>query len=106
MSNKAIAADETHNAKATDANEAVGAGAADRTDASVVADEVNASVLADDVEAADVDETDKANKVGNKLSELLMAVVVLILVFSLTKYSVIFTEVEGDFAKKINNQLK
>ncbi len=91
---------------AADAIEAVGAGAADGTDASVVADEVNASVLADDVEAADVDKTDKADEVGNKLGELLMAVVVLILVFSLTKYSVIFTEVEGDFAKNINNQLK
>jgi hypothetical protein len=34
---------------ANDQVEAVGAGAADRTNASVVADEVNASVLADDV---------------------------------------------------------
>jgi hypothetical protein len=31
-----------------------------------------------------------------KLGELFLTVVVLILVFSLTKYSVIFTEVEGD----------
>ena len=45
------------------------------------------------------------DEAGNKLGELLTAVGVLILVFSLTKYSVIFTEVEGDFAK-FNNQLK
>jgi hypothetical protein len=91
---------------AADTVEAVGAGAANRTNASVVTNKVDASVLAYDVKATNVDETDKADKVGNKLGELLMAVVVLILVFSLTKYSVIFTEVEGDFAKNINNQLK
>jgi hypothetical protein len=32
--------------------------------------------------------------------------IVLYLVFSLTKYSAFFTEVEGDFAKNNNNQLK
>ncbi len=32
--------------------------------------------------------------------------IVLYLVFSLTKYSAIFTEVEGDFAKNNKNQLK
>jgi hypothetical protein len=32
--------------------------------------------------------------------------IVLYLVFSLTKYSAVFTEVEGDFAKNNNNQLK
>ncbi len=61
---------------------------------------------ADEADEAKAKEADKANKAGNKLGELLMAVVVLILAFSLTKYSVIFTEVEGDFAKDINIQLK
>jgi hypothetical protein len=32
--------------------------------------------------------------------------IVLYLVFSLTKYSAIFTEVEGDFENNNNNQLK
>jgi hypothetical protein len=32
--------------------------------------------------------------------------IVLYLVFSLTKYSAIFTEVEGDFVKNNNNQYK
>jgi hypothetical protein len=32
--------------------------------------------------------------------------IILYLVFSLTKYSAIFTEVDGDFAMNSNNQLK
>jgi hypothetical protein len=32
--------------------------------------------------------------------------IILNLVFSLTKYSAILTEVDGDFAKNNNNQLK
>ncbi len=72
------------------------------------ADEAKANKAdeANEADEAKAEEADKANKAGNKLGRLLMAVVVLILVFSPTKYSVILTEVEGDFAKDINNQLK
>jgi hypothetical protein len=64
----------------------------------------------------EVAEANKSNKIDKaialekainalvKLGEPCLTVVVLILVFSLTEYSVIFTEVEGDFGK-INNQL-
>ena len=91
--NDAVEAVEAVEAKADEANNAVEA---------VEADEVDKAVATNDTanEAIVLDEA------GNKLGELLMAVGVLILVFSLTKYSVIFTEVEGDFAKDINNQLK
>ncbi len=90
------------------ANRAIEADAdkADVTDKADEAFEADEADKTDEADAAKADKADLTNEAGNKLGELLMAVIVLILVFSLTKYSVIFTEVEGDFAKNINNQLK
>ena len=55
---------------------------------------------------AEADEADEAINDIEKVRSLLVVgiAIVLYLVFSLTKYSVIFTEVEGDFEKN-NNQL-
>ena len=55
---------------------------------------------------AEANEADEAIEDVEKVRSLLVdgIAIVLYLVFSLTKYSVIFTEVEGDFEKN-NNQL-
>jgi hypothetical protein len=55
---------------------------------------------------AEANEADEAIEDVEKVRSLLVdgIAIVLYLVFSLTKYSVIFTEVEGDF-EKYNNQL-
>ncbi len=108
---EAEAVNEADDTKVDEANEADEAEAKEAivADEAVVVNKANNASVAEADEANEANkagEADKANKAGNKLGELLMAVVVLILVFSLTKYSVIFTEVEGDFAKDINNQLK
>ncbi len=98
---EAVASDVAIEANAVDqadvANDqvvAVGAGAADGTDASVVADEVDASVLVDNVQAANVNKTDKANE-ANDAGVFIKTP--LLLPFSLTKHSAIFAEVKGCF---------
>ena len=106
---------------ATDeAEEAIEANKATKTEILGADDEANVIAKAAEANEAhvivEVAEANKSNEIDEaialekavdaliKLGELCLTVVILILVFSLTKYSVTFTEVEGDFGK-INNQL-
>ena len=59
---------------------------------------------ANEADKAEADEADEAIEEVEKVRSLLVddIAIVLYLVFSLTKYSVIFTEVEGDFEKSYN----
>ena len=71
-----------------------------------MADKLAEAVKAEAYEAndAEADEADEAIEDVEKVRSLLVdgIAIVLYLVFSLTKYSVIFTEVEGDFEKNYN----
>jgi hypothetical protein len=103
-----------------EAEEAIEANKATETEILGAEDEANVITKAAEadeahviVELAEANESDKIDEAIAlekavdalvKLGELCLTVVVLISVFSLTKYSVIFTEVEGDLGI-INNQL-
>ena len=112
--NKAIliATNEAEDAiEANKATETEILGADDEANVIAKAAEANeAHVIVEVAEAKKSNEIDEAIALEKavdalvKLGELCLTVVVLISVFSLMKYSVIFTEVEGDFGK-INNQL-
>jgi hypothetical protein len=87
-------------------------GADDEANVIAKAAEANeAHVIVDEAEANKANKSDKIDEAIAlekavdalvKLGEIFLTIVVLILVFSLTKYSVIFTEVEGDFGKFFN----
>ncbi len=109
-----IATDEAEEAiEANKATETEILGADDKADVIAKAAEANeAHVIVELAEANKSNEIDEAIALEKavdaliKLGELCLTIVIviLILVFSLTKYSVTFTEVEGD-SGKINNQL-
>ena len=104
MANKAEVANEP--AKADEA-QAFEANDAKANEADAEADEANKAKAneADYVEKADETEADDADNADEPMSgQGRRAKGDFYLAFSLTKYSVIFTEVEGDF-KKNNNQL-
>ena len=109
--NKVNEVDEANKAIVIATNEAEDAIEANKaTETEILGADDEANVIAKAAEAneahviVEVIALEKAVDALIKLGELCLTVVILILVFSLTKYSVTFTEVEGDFGK-INNQL-
>ena len=101
---KASVADEAE-ARVADKAEIDKADKADLTDDADVADKAIATV---DVRLGDLDEVNKANEIVKEaeimINEVVLGLLTLLLPFSLTKHSAIFTEVKGFFGIN-NNQL-
>ena len=101
---KASVADEAE-ARVADKAEIDKADKADLTDDADVADKAIATV---DVRLGDLDEVNKANEIVKEaeimIDEVVLGLLTLLLPFSLTKHSAIFTEVKGFFGIN-NNQL-
>jgi hypothetical protein len=101
---KASVADEAE-ARVADKAEIDKADKADLTDDADVADKAIATV---DARLGDLDEVNKANEIVKEaeimINEVVLGLLTLLLPFSLTKHSAIFTEVKGFFGIN-NNQL-
>ena len=97
--------------KANKVNKAIVVATDETDEAIVIAEVAEANEAHVIIEEAEANSANKSNKMDKaivlekaidalvNLGELFLITVVLILIYSLTKYSVIFTEVEGDFGK-------